>query len=114
MVFWFLKNEKLQNLIKTELNAIILVSVLFHSSHLATTEVFDAVSIVSLFYFVPGPIADLSVDSRVFFSVGIDCWRIDRVAICFRCSPDCLLTAISRILPPNFKSGRFWEGEFIE
>ena len=27
MVFWFLKNEKLQNLIKTELNAIVLVGI---------------------------------------------------------------------------------------
>ena len=49
MVFWFLKNEKLQNLIKTELNAIILVSVLFHSSPLATTEVFDVVSIGEIY-----------------------------------------------------------------
>ena len=86
---------------------------LFQSFHVATTEVLDAVSVVSLFCFVSGPIADLSVDSRVFFSVGIDCWRIDRVAICFRCSPDCLLTAISQILPPSFKSGGLLRGEFM-
>lgn len=29
MVFWFLKNEKLQDLIKTELNAIVLVHIKF-------------------------------------------------------------------------------------